>query len=227
MARLILCWGMIAFALGAIGMVDGFADAKSPQASPKGKEMKRLTAEDAEKLIRQHLRDAENANIPDAIALKDLTTDAVWEKLNVQVFKLQYGKPLPRQSAYVIKQGKAISIGRDFGGEGVNSLCVADLKGDGQPYLVFSYAWGSGEHRAMVGALDCRAKDPKEITATQAIYDDSKHDWSVRAIDTKTVRVEGGGVSFGVLELTEKNGKATLSLRLPDDLPANIRKNVQ
>jgi hypothetical protein len=203
------------------------ADEKLPKEAPKEKEMKRLTAEEAEKLLIQHLKDKEDANIPGGLPLKELTTDAVWEKLKVQVFKLQHGKPLPRQSTYVIKQGKAIPIGMDFGGDGVNSLCVADLKGDGQPFLVFSYAWGSGIHRSQIGALDCLAKEPKVITAAQSLVLDFTHDWSVRALDKKTVRVEGGGVSFGNLELMEKDGKATLRLQLPDDLPAKIRKNVQ
>jgi hypothetical protein len=133
---------------------------------------------------------------------------------------------LPRQTTYVVKQGRVIRIGEDFGDKGVHSLCVADLKGNGQPYLVYSFTFGSGDTQTHIGALNCLAKDPTEIRADKALVLDPAHEWKVRNLDKKTVRVEGGGVSFGNLELVEKDGKAMLKILLPDDLPEMIKKKV-
>ena len=101
------------------------------------------------------------------------------------------------------------------------------VKDNGKPHLVFSYSWGSGIHRSQVGALDPFAKEPKAIAAAQSLVLDFVHDWSVRAIDEKTVRVEGGGVSFGDLDLTEKDGVRKLNIRLPADLPEAVKKNIK
>ena len=105
------------------------------------------------------------------------------------------------------------------------ALPTADL--NGKPHLVFSYSWGSGVHRSQVGALDPFAKEPKAITAAQSLVLDFQHDWTVRAIDEKIVRVEGGGLSFGDLELTEKDGVRKLNIRVAADLPENVRKNIK
>ena len=198
------------FALFAASLIAGSRD-----------ELNRLAPNEAKEIVRLHLKLPKERGLP----LKELTTDAVWTKLKTQVFRVEWSDALPTNAAFAIKDRKAIPIGQDFGGQGVNSICAAEL--NGKPHLVFSYSWGSGIHRSQVGALDPFAKEPTAIAAAQSLVLDFVHDWNVRAIDEKTVRVEGGGVSFGDLELTEKDGVRKLNIRLPADLPEAVKKNIK
>lgn len=217
MFRLIAAFGLLAFLWNSL-------DA-APEPMQKGADMKRVSVEEATALIRKELKKADATAPIGAIPLQDLTTDAVWEKLGVQVFKVKYTDELPSTPTFVVKRDQAVPIGIDFGGDGVTAICAADLRGDGKPLLAFSYSWGSGIHRSQLGALDWNGKTPKEFGVSQSLF--LPADWHVRAVDAKTVRVEGAGHTFGELELVEKNGISEMRLRLRDDLPANIRKAIR
>lgn len=184
-------------------------------------ETSRISVDDAKMIIQKHMKLDPGA----VFSVKDLTTDTIWKRLKVQVFQMN-PMNFPNRSTVVIKNGRPTVIGQDFGGSGVTSLCVADLKRDGQPYLVYSYEWGSGIHRSQVGALNVLANDPTELTAVQALFNDPKHDWNVRAVDDKTVQVERGEVIFGKLVLTEDDNKTVLRISLSPDLKDSIRKNI-
>jgi hypothetical protein len=176
----------------------------------------RLTPAQAVKAVRAHLFGPGAAN---DLTLRELTTDQVWKRLGVQVF--QVASETREGETFVIRRGRVIPIGRAFGGPGVTSLCVADLKRDGRPWLFYSFAWGSGVHRSQVGALDCLAAEPKEVIATPANF--SFADFFVGCPDDRTVRVTAGGRTVGQLELTDKGGKTQATIRLEKDLPKEIR----
>src|SRR5262249_41362835 len=92
--------------------------------------------------------------------------------------------------------------------------------------LAYSFNWGSGTHRSQVAVLDCLAKEPREVVAPQSLFMDFDHDWTVTSVDKHGVRVEGGKVVFGELELRERDGLTTLRVRLRPDLAEALRRNV-
>src|SRR5262249_14866977 len=109
----------------------------------------------------------------------------------------------------------------------LKSLCVADLRGDRKPLLVYSYTWGANGERSQVAVLDLFAKEPAPVVAAQTLWLDPTHAWTVKSPDGKAVRVEGDDVVFGELVYEEKDGKATLRIKIRDDVPPTIKKNVE
>jgi len=122
-------------------------------AFPAEPEPKRLTVAEAQALIRSDLKPGPDVgfNPADAFSLQEWKDEALWGRLHAQVFRVvQNNWPY----ATVLVRGKQIlALGIAFGGLGVESLCVTDLDGDKQPDLLFTYAWGSGIHRAQLGIL--------------------------------------------------------------------------
>lgn len=57
-------------------------------------------------------------------------------------------------ASYLEYDDKIYSLGKWFGGYGVVSFAVADMNHDGCSELYFTYSWGSGIHRSMVGYFD-------------------------------------------------------------------------
>ncbi len=136
------------------------ASSSSPDSSSSSSPVpkaKRLELGDAEKLVRKFIFDKNPDMNPNAtFPLFEMTTDEVWKRLGVQVFKVR-GDVLNNES-YVIKADKVYYIGQGFGGHGVSSLGVADLDKSGQAMLVYVFGWGSGIHRAHIAVFDIAAK---------------------------------------------------------------------
>jgi uncharacterized protein (TIGR03067 family) len=194
----------------------------------KGGEAMRLSPEQALQLIQEYLREDKRAlALLDKLQLKELTTAALWDKLQTQLYQVIYPPGVPLTDTFVIRNKVAIPLHRDLAGYRFVSYCVADLRGDGKPLLAYSYSWGSGDLRSEVAVLDVRAKEPKPLVAPQRLVLDPTHEWHVKTVDERTVRVEGGSVHFGNLELREQGGKPVLRLKLRDDLPEALRQKVQ
>src|SRR5262249_5419376 len=142
--------------------------------------------------------------------LRELTTDAVWKRLHLQVFQVTEG--VRQCETYVIKSGEVFGIGAGFGCVGVNSLGVADLNQSGRPALVYTYSWGSGIHRSHVALCDISGKEPKQYVAPQAYFSAGIEDLSLQVVNDQTVEVSVGDQKVGRLALESKDG--TLVLRL-------------
>jgi RNA polymerase sigma factor (sigma-70 family) len=200
---------------------------EKPKETPLAQEKApRLKPDEAAALIRDYLADEKpGRKLPEALRVKELTTDEVWDRLGAQLFKLEE-RDVPMPDVFAIRNKAAVPLHNGLPGFRLRSFCAADLRGDRKPLLVFSYSWGSGAWRAQVAALDLFAKEPKPVVAPQALWNDPAHDWEVKPADGKAVRVEGGGVNFGELTFGEKDGKPTLRLKLSDDLPERIRKKI-
>lgn len=63
--------------------------------------------------------------------------------------------------------GGVYSIGCCFGGYGITSMALADLNGDNQYELYYTFSWGSGIIRSQIGYFDPVSK---EVTILD--YDD-------------------------------------------------------
>src|SRR5438128_2722872 len=82
-------------------------------------------------------------------------------------------------------------------------VAVADLNGDGKPLLFFAFAFGSGEHRSMIAAVDCRAKEPAQLVAPLVNYNFGR-DYVVKADGATAVEVFAGKEKIGKLALEKK-----------------------
>jgi hypothetical protein len=153
--------------------------------------------------------------------LKDLTTKAVWDRLDAQVFQVTEG--VRAHETYVIKDKKLYHIGSGFGGHGVSSIAVADPNGDGRDKLIFAYSFGSGEHRSQVAVFDVLAKKPEEVVAPQA-YFGRGGDLAVKNGDGQKIEIYAGDQKVGRLILEGKEGELKIAIRLNDDLPAEVKK---
>src|SRR5262249_11748403 len=153
-------------------------------------EPKRMDLAEAEKLVREHVVTVQIPaiqNPPDRFPLKELTTDAIWKRLHVQVY--QVSDTFLQYETYVIKGGKTFLIGNRPGGFGVISLGVADLGKSGQPGLIYCYSWGSGVHRAQFAFFDVGAKEPKEHVAPQCYFSKTIEDPTLKVLDDQKVEV--------------------------------------
>lgn len=147
-ARASLAIGVAALALGRLA----FATEGEP---------KRLSVAEAHALVRASLKPSPDTGFDPAqpFSLQEWKHEALWGRLEAQVFRVIEDN-WPRATLLVHK-GQVIPLGLSFGGLGVGSLCVTDLDGDKQPELLFTYAWGSGVHRAELGIVRFASTPPK------------------------------------------------------------------
>ena len=189
----------------------------------------RLSLSEATVLVRQEIFRLTPTMNPSAdFPLKELTTSEVWDRLHAQVFAVTSGARVCQ--AYVTQNRQVHPLGEGFGGSGVMSMCVADLNGPGQPGLVFSYSWGSGEHRSIVA-----------IWTGGATWTDAKpalleHDLWLERTDDQHIHVAYGKFSsthgfkregeFGTLQLAGDTTSQHLEIVLDPHLPADVFERI-
>ncbi len=61
-------------------------------------------------------------------------------------------------ATFLLYEGKVYPLGEWFGGFGVTSMALADLDGDRNSELYFTYSWGSGLHRSHAAYFDPTTK---------------------------------------------------------------------
>lgn len=110
----------------------------------------RLSVAEAEALVASWIK----ANVKGEVfwqkqpPMKDVTPKEVGERLHAQIFRLaDYPGSVDEADAYLIQDGRVLPLSIGFGGQGLESLVVCDLDGNGQPELAYTYSWGSGLHR--------------------------------------------------------------------------------
>jgi hypothetical protein len=213
-------------AVFSLAILVSSAHADDPKNEPKTELSKRLSADELRERLVKHLRDKNpKLNLGDDFAVKELTTDAVWERCKVQVVKVKGGTPALTNYTFVVRKDDVFGIGESFGGQGVSSLAVADLKGDGRPLLLYSFAWGSGEHRSQIAAVDCAAKEPKQLVAPLVNY--SFKDYALKAAEAKTVEVYAGDTKIGRLALEKKDERTVLQVQLDEKVPDEIKTKLR
>ena len=92
---------------------------------------------------------------------RNITPDFVRDHSSFQVFKYE-----DTCDSFLLWQDKLLPLGTGFGGLGVTSMALADLNEDGEYELYFTYSFGSGIHRSMLGGFDPseeRVLQPEEV----------------------------------------------------------------
>jgi len=105
-------------------------------------------------------------------------------------------------------------------------MCVADLDGDRKAKLAFTYSWGSGIHRSVVGIW---TGGDSWIDASPRLRD---YDLALEKIDDEHVDLAYGEFfppntfkrqgTFGKLRLTPGNPNPALDVVLNSQLPAEV-----
>lgn len=117
--------------------------------------------------------------------LRDVTTREIADRLHAQVFKYDgYTGSAREPESYLVKSGKIYPLSVGFGGYGLTAMCVADLKRDGAPELLYTYSWGSGLHRSLIDAIVFDGPNAKRISAA----------FFVQAVDLRFSKTAGGNV---------------------------------
>jgi hypothetical protein len=184
----------------------------------------RLSIEAASAKVAGHLRrEKPGAQIGKAFAVDDLTTDAVWDQLHVQVVKVKGGQ-VEQNETFVLSGDRVERIGRAFGGGGVSSIVAADLAGDNKPLLIYSFAWGSGDHRSEIGILDLHGKQPKELRLKPINL--SMDDYALGRAGAG-VEVLIGKTLVGHVTAVREKDALRANLNLEEELPDEIRRRLR
>ncbi|HWQ57980.1 MAG TPA: hypothetical protein VN540_03095 [Clostridia bacterium] len=57
-------------------------------------------------------------------------------------------------ASFLLYDGAAYPLGEYLGGTGADSFALADMNGDREYELYFTFSWGSGFHRSQIGCFD-------------------------------------------------------------------------
>jgi hypothetical protein len=185
----------------------------------------RLSIEAASARIADYIRTKKpGAQIDTAFVVDDLTTDAIWDQLHAQVVKVKEGQ-VEKSETFVLRGNKVERIGDAFGGNGVTSLVVADLAGDNKPLLVYSFAWGSGDHRSEIGILDLHGKRATELRMSPV--NRSSDDYTVRRSVSGGVDVMIDKTVIGHVTAARERGDLHATIKLAEKLPDEIRRGLR
>jgi hypothetical protein len=223
--RLVLCFAGFIIAI--------FISACTPTGS-NGAPPQRISLTHAENLVRTMIFEQESDMNPTAqFSLKEITTDEIWQRLNVQVFKVVGDSVYPDES-FLIKDERVQRLGIGFGGSGLMSMQVVDLDENNEPELIYTYSYGSGLHRSMIAAY-CRSWPGDHIITSELAY--LYGDLILNKIDEHTVMLEAGffdlqerfttEATLGGLLLTKDSGKSHLEVQLKNNLPRHITERIK
>jgi hypothetical protein len=165
-----------------------------------------------------------SVKLPEDFAVVDLTTDATWDRLRVQVVKVKDG-PVEASETFVLRGEKVLRIGRGIGGDGVTSVVVADLAGDERSLLIYAFAWGSGLHRSQVGVLDLHGKEPRELLLAPANL--SMDDFEVRAGKDGVVQVWVDRTMIGRITAVREKDVLRAKIDVSESLPEAVQRHLK
>lgn len=112
------------------------------------------------------LMEASNKNIDEFLTLYEVHNDKLngndWFRVSPSNIVEQYGLEIFKSEStcesYLMFEENIYLLGDYFGGYGVTSFAIADINLDDNIELYFTYSWGSGLHRSLVGYFDTKSK---------------------------------------------------------------------
>jgi hypothetical protein len=189
----------------------------------------RISLAEAESLVRDWVFNANPHMNPSAeLPLEEITTDEIWRRLSIQLFRLHSDFLGP--STYAIADSEIHVLGTSFGGYGVTHMEVTDLDLDGNLELTYTYSWGSGIHRSHIAVYLPRQTPPESIYGDLVYY---HGDLILAKYADHEVVVEAGyydwqrdifvsQASLGAVSLVSIDGEQQVVVDLCDDLPSGI-----
>ncbi len=166
------------------------------------------------------------------LSLIELTTNEIWDALNVQVFKNQTD-PFLNQTFLITSDQTVLPMGESFGDVGVTELLLVDLNKDEQPELVFTYVFGSGRTWSHLAAY-APDIDRKNILISRLAYMGrlSLEKKSERLVNVRVCGFTVGETALdcpdilGFLTLTHTGENGSLGVTLAPNLPPAITENI-
>ncbi len=202
-----------------------------------GDEEGRVGIATAGTLVRRHVMQANPKMNPAVeIPLLEVTPDATWETLRIQIFRVTDG--LLESAAFAVAANDVIPLTERWGGDGILSLLVADIDGDRQDDLVYTYSWGSGVDRTELAALVRTTTGWRRLGSRFAyrgemiVQRQGQGAIVVRAADWKDRRAPLYDREFiareelGIVTFQDTPEGGELQVRMHDDLPAAIEDKV-
>ncbi len=156
--------------------------------------------------------------------LKDVTPEDGWHRAGGQVFKqTEYTESIDETDAYFIRGREIVPLSIGFGGNGLISVCVADLNLDGKRQLVFTYSWGSGLHRSHLGIVDFEQPKPRK---NEAEFVFRTYDIRLRKQGDQSVDAFAGNTALGKVVLINTPRGEIPTIKWDPRLPKAMKKCV-
>ena len=218
----------------------------SPASLCAGKEaQKRLSSAEAELLVAAWVKNheksqkyhepAKNKALHQYRHLHEITPQASWERLGVQVFASEeFGRDISwGVHAVYIKNKRVYPLNTGEGAGEVTSLCVCDQTQEGTAVLVYTYVCGSGIERSEIAILFPTSTSSTRIEAFAPLrgaelFLDKQKDQIIR-VYASPFASEGKPHSqflLGRLALSSKNKHPYLHVVLEPNLPKEWRERV-
>jgi hypothetical protein len=222
----------MATSLDGLGPVEMPSNAVTVEIDSSGVSNDRLRPEEAEELVRDYLH-SEKPNLGKdfALPMEELPAPEVWAHLPVQIFRVTDG-PFA-QETFLADDGTVVKLGSAAGGQGVTSLRVSDLDGDGTAELLFTYSFGSGIHQSRIGMYAPAYAEDRVYEAEMVYLGDVglvKEDMShmvVRVVESdEESRVLRYGEALGHLMIQTQEDEARLVLQVGEELPDDVQENL-
>jgi hypothetical protein len=165
------------------------------------------------------------------LALEELTMDGQpITMLSVRLFRVVEG-PLENETFLIRYDGLVVRLGVSDGGQGVSSLALSDLDGDGTSELYYSYSFGSGIHQSHLGVY-APAYDTQGIFEADAYYlgdlalfSDEPGQVGVRVVEanpeTLTIKYLD---TLGTLDLEQVDGQVQLKFNQVEGLSGDVQE---
>jgi Tol biopolymer transport system component len=191
-----------------------------PTATPRP-----VLSREAVDLIQSYLR------IDEPLSLKDLTKDEIWSNLRVQIFRIRDG-PYAKES-FLVHNKIVVPIGAAYGGQGLTSLEMGDLDGDGIAELLFTSSFGSGIHQSRI-SMYAPAYEQYGVVGAEfgylgdiGLFKLSENEIGVRVVeaDSSDLRIRYLD-TLGYLNIEQDSGRPSLVLEVLPDLPDEIMQRL-
>jgi hypothetical protein len=165
------------------------------------------------------------------LTLEELTMDGqLIDQLGVRVFRVVEG-PLENETFLVLGDGPVMRLGEAEGGQGVSSLALSDLDGDGQSELYLSYSFGSGIHQSHLAVYAPTYNDLGTYKAQAyylgdlSLFSDEPGQVGVRAVesDSETLTLKYLD-TLGTLSLEQVDGQVQLKFNQAEGLPEDLQE---
>ncbi len=165
------------------------------------------------------------------IPLEELSMEGqLIDQLGVRVFRVVDG-PLQNETFLFLGDGPVLRLGEALGGQGVSSLALSDLDGDGRSEFYFSYSFGSGVHQTHLAVYAPAYNDLGTYQAQAyylgdlSLFSEEPGQVGVRAVeaDPETLTLKYLE-TLGTLSLEQVDGQVQLRFNQAEGLSGDVQE---